>query len=154
MTTLIATPKIRSFSQAADTRADVASVRVAPQGVLAHLGPVARKRRLGSEILIAQVIARVWVEFGVKIESDGPLSRFERGETTPRHLDAVIAAYAAETGDDPADYWAEALESFRVSPRMPDPPESLLRAGRSDRPKSPSRGRSRKSPANSRRKSS
>lgn len=80
--------------------------------LIPHLGRAARRRRESADLLIAEICARLRHDTGVK-KTDSALSRFERGETTPSYLDDVIAAYAAETGDDAIDYWIEAIESMR-----------------------------------------
>lgn len=109
---------LRHPTQAGDTRQRIPCIRVArPDGVVRHLGAIARNRRKNSGAILGQVLATLKVQFDVTLKSDGALSRFERGETTPRHLDAVIAAYAVETNDNPADYWAEALEAYNAAIR-------------------------------------
>lgn len=106
-------PNFRIPLQAGEMRTRVPSKRVErADGVVRHLGPVARRRRKEANVIVSQVIARLHSDFGVTYESDGPLSRFERSETTPKDLDAVIAAYAVETNAGVAEFWAEALEHY------------------------------------------
>jgi transcriptional regulator with XRE-family HTH domain len=40
------------------------------------------------------------------------ISRFERGIAWPDNLDAILAAYAEETGRDERELWAAALERW------------------------------------------
>jgi hypothetical protein len=146
MTLLAAGRKIQSFPQAASRGAAIPSLAVESDGVVRHLGPVARRRRKEADKLIAEVIAVLRQQFGVKVESDGTLSRFERGLTTPRYLDKVIAAYAAETGDDVAEFWADALEEYRAARPVPAPPPGLLqpRQAAPRKPQGPSPRKSRR----------
>lgn len=76
--------------------------------MLEHLGAVLREARLAAglrQIDIATVAGVGHVT----------LSRLERGVRWPEGLDSVIGAYAQETGRDPADLWAAALERWRAT---------------------------------------
>src|SRR3954467_4080570 len=61
-------------------------------GVIRHLGAVARERREAADVMIVEVCSRIRQDFDLK-KTEGALSRFERGDTTPTYLDAVIEAY-------------------------------------------------------------
>jgi hypothetical protein len=92
--------------------------RLASEGVgdedrmLVYLGRVLRRERKERDIILAEVVA-VLKRSGIKIRTDAPLSRFERGDTTPHYLDAVVAAYAEVFGVSTIGLWEEALEEAR-----------------------------------------
>lgn len=81
-------------------------------GVIRQLGRVARERREQADVMIVEVCSRIRQDFGLK-KTEGALSRFERGDTTPTYLDAVVEAYARETGGLALEFWADALELAR-----------------------------------------
>lgn len=84
-------------------------------GVIRHLGQIARERREAADVMIVEVCARLRQDFSLK-KTEGALSRFERGDTTPTYLDAVVEAYARETGGNALEFWADALERARKAP--------------------------------------
>lgn len=94
-------------------------------GVIRQLGRVARERREQADVMIVEVCARIRQDFDLK-KTEGALSRFERGDTTPTYIDAVIEAYARETGGNALEFWADALELARK--QVTKPAEGAARA--------------------------
>lgn len=76
--------------------------------MLSYLGDTLRDERNSRGVILAEIVATL-KQRGVNIKSDGPLSRFERNETTPRNLDAVVQAYADVLNVDWHDLWKEAF---------------------------------------------
>jgi hypothetical protein len=83
------------------------------------LGRVARQVREDSERMAVHIAAAVYV-------TESTISRFETGQTVPRKLDEIIAAYAAEADRAPAEIWGEALDAWNESRR------SAAKAGSTD----------------------
>ena len=87
-----------------------ASVDLPPEErIKLWLGRAARQHREAAGIVRSQIAGRLAMD-------SGTLGRFERGESLPNDLDAVVAAYAEATDADHArDIWATALQLWAES---------------------------------------
>lgn len=105
----------RPQTQARERRAlDACLLMATDDGVIRYLGAVCRERREAADKMIVEVCARIKHDFDLR-KTEGALSRFERGDTTPTYLDAVIEGYARETEGDLLEFWADALEAARLA---------------------------------------
>jgi transcriptional regulator with XRE-family HTH domain len=77
-------------------------------GLLPHLGRVCREARVNAGLRQIDVATAAGT-------SHASLSRFETGRYWPKNPDAWVDAYAAETGIEPLDLWAAAVEAWRAS---------------------------------------
>ena len=93
--------------------------------IIKTLGAVARELREEHDVLAVEIGARIR-------RTEGVISRFERGETTPRDLDLMVQGYADELGMAPEDIWQRALQRWASQPSTPqqDAVAAALRGAR------------------------
>lgn len=74
--------------------------------ILEHLGQAARQARLDAGLRQIDIATTAGVSHTI-------ISQFERAVFWPERLDEIVAAYAQETGCEPVDVWAAALDRWR-----------------------------------------
>lgn len=77
--------------------------------IIKTLGAVARELREKQGVLAVEIGARIR-------HTEGVISRFERGETTPRDLDLMVQGYADELGIAPEEIWRLAIDRWASQP--------------------------------------
>lgn len=87
--------------------------------MLPSLASEVRRLRLLSGLTYARVAAEVVRRDGSKGISESTLVRFEQGRHWPEDPDAVVAAYAAAIGVEPAFVWAGAVARHGTDESQP-----------------------------------
>lgn len=99
----------RSLSERAGGVEAVIASRLVAGRMLDYLGPALRDARIRSGLRQLDIATTAGV-------SDDSVSRLELARAWPMEIDRIVAAYAVETGLEPLDLWATAIECWRNAP--------------------------------------